>query len=227
MQPYWFPYIGYWQLISMVDEFVLLDDVNYIKKGWINRNRICLDGKEKYIVKPMIKASQNKKINELEFVNDIKIVEQLSKTLNYAYRKRSRWSDVSGVIENIITCPESKVSDYLENEIRSICHYLGINTKISKSSFYRSQIHEKGQDGILSLCKMLDCDVYINAIGGKKLYNKELFKQSNICLHFINTDYDALSKINKEIHWDYSILEVLAGNSIEDVQKALVCANLE
>ena len=227
MQPYWFPYIGYWQLINMVDEFVLLDDVNYIKKGWINRNRIWLEGKEKYIVKPIKKASQNKIINELEFVNDRKIPEHLSRTLQYAYRKSRKWQEMSDMVYSVLSYPASNVADYLENEIRSMCDYMGIDTKISRASIYRSKIHEKGQDGILSLCKMLNYDVYINPIGGKKLYDKEVFNQSNIHLHFMNTDYNELKKINAVTRWDYSILEVLAGNDIEEVKKALLCAYLE
>lgn len=227
MQPYLFPYIGYWQLINMVDEFILLDDVNYIKRGWINRNRISLDGKEKFIVKPILKVSQNKKINELEFLQDDKIANNLSATLKYAYRKSDEWQAVSAVIDEILYYPEQKVNEFLENEIRRICQLLDIKTKISRASSYRPYIHTKGQDGILSLCKILGCDVYINPIGGKKLYEKEAFRQSNIQLYFINTDFDQLLKINESTRWDYSILEIFAENNIEAIKKALLCANLE
>ena len=72
MQPYFFPYIGYFQLINAVDKFIILDDVNYIKKGWINRNRILLNGKDYLFTIPCEKISQNKLINEVEVIKDEK-----------------------------------------------------------------------------------------------------------------------------------------------------------
>ena len=99
MQPYFFPYLGYWQLMNIVDKFVIYDDVNYIKRGWINRNRILVEGKPFYIHVPVMKASQNKIINEMEVFVDSSLRKKELKTIELAYKKAPFFDSVYPLIK--------------------------------------------------------------------------------------------------------------------------------
>ena len=223
MQPYFLPYIGYFQLISAVDEFVILDDVNFIKGGWINRNRILLDGKEKYITKPVNGASQNKKINELRFVDNPEERINMMRTISYAFRHSCYFPSFEPLIRDIILDPHLSLPEYLEYSISNVCNMLGIDTKISRSSSFRGSVHSCGQAGIIELCKLRGCDNYFNAIGGLKIYDKTAFNDSNIELRFLKTDYERMEKISTSEHLDYSILEIMADHNENTIKQLLSC----
>ncbi len=223
MQPYFFPYIGYFQLMAVVDEFIILDDVNYIKRGWINRNRILLDGKEKYITKPIRGASQNKLIKDLQFVDDAVYSENMLRTISYAFRKSAFYLESEELIRDIILNPELKVVDYLEYSLTRLSEKLGINVKISRASAYRNMIHSSGQEGIIELCKILGCESYFNAIGGKKLYDNGSFLSEGIKLNFVKTNFEKMKAISKSGFLEYSILEMMADHEIEVVKDLLTC----
>lgn len=113
MQPYFFPYLGYWQLMNIVDKFVIYDDVNYIKRGWINRNRILVEGKPFYIHVPVVKASQNKIINEMEVFVDSSLRKKELKTIELAYKKAPFFDSVYPLIKDIINTEQNRLSEYL------------------------------------------------------------------------------------------------------------------
>ena len=161
MQPYLFPYLGYYQLIKAVDTFVIYDDVNFIKQGWINRNRILLNGSE-FMFNIILKgASSFKKINEIEISgNNHKLIA----TIEQAYRKAPYFTEVYPVITNILLNKETNLAKYLTDSILAIIGYLGINV----SFFVSSEIHKdalmKGDDKVIYICKQLKATHYINAI---------------------------------------------------------------
>lgn len=222
MQPYFFPYIGYWQLINCVDKYVIADDVNYIKNGWINRNRILIQKNPAYIKLPLVGASQNKLINEIEVSDDIQLFEKDLKTIYCSYKKAPYFKDVYPLIEDIMLYKESNLAKYLENSIRKICKYLDIETEIIISSELNKNCNLKCQDKVIDICKILNGDEYINAIGGQKLYSKEDFMSNGIKLEFLNTDeiyYNQFS--DGMIEHNLSIIDVMMFNSKEDVKKML------
>lgn len=226
MQPYFFPYIGYWQLMDAVDIFVILDDVNYIRNGWIHKNRISLDDREHYLINPVRGASQNKKINKLEFVCDPRYYADMLRTLDYAYRDAAYYPQIREMIREIILFPGPNVAQYLQNQLRCLSRALGISTELYTSSSFRGDVHEKGQRGIIELCRYLDADIYINPIGGRTLYDKESFQEAGIDLMFLEAALETIKTRYQCKHPDYSILDLMARYSVAEINEMLLCRNL-
>ena len=183
-QPYFFPWIGFWQELYAVDKFVIYDDVNYIKRGWINRNRILFNREPRYFNLILSEASQNKLINEISIISTEKEIHRNCCILHDAYRKAPYYKDVYPIIEEILRCGEDNLACYLLIQIKTICDYLGINTELLMSSEIKKDNSLKAQDKILEICKILGADSYIDSMGATELYSKEVFKSNNINLFF-------------------------------------------
>jgi len=175
MQPYFVPYIGYWQLINAVDVYVVFDDVNYIKRGWINRNRILVGKEPQYINLQMSAVSQNKFINEIELLNDNEYVEKLFRTVELNYKKAPFFRETMDLLTKIFSSKESNLARFLFEQISIICSYLDIETKLIMSSQMEKNNDLKGEEKILDICQRLGAEEYYNAIGGQQLYSKENF----------------------------------------------------
>jgi hypothetical protein len=212
MQPYILPYIGYFQLINAVDKFVLFDDVNYIKKGWINRNRILLNNKEYLFTLPLEKVSQNKKINEINLLSDMGWKAKLLKTFKMAYKKAPMFETVYPLIADIISFDEFNLSIYLGNSINKICEYLNIKSCIVNSSVSYNTAEYKGQDKIIKICRQEKATEYINPAGGMNIYKYARFEEENIKLYFLKSN----PIIYKQFDMDYisglSIMDILMFN---------------
>lgn len=221
MQPYFLPYIGYWQLLNAVDRYVLYDDVHYINRGWINRNRILINGAPSYLTIPLHGASQNKKICEIQVGIDDKYRTKNLRMVELAYKKAPWFEQVFPLYENILQNPEQNLAAYLEYSIRKVCSYLKIETEILLSSSLPKDPALKGQDKILDLCRQLDATDYINAIGGRALYDPAAFAANGIRLHFLQTGDVKYPQFGMEFCPSLSILDVMMFNSPEDVQRYL------
>ena len=222
MQPYFFPYIGYWQLINAVDKYVIYDDVNFKKGGWINRNRILINGEAKFINLKMKGASQNKLINEIEAANDEDYNRRLITTIDKCYKKAPYFNEVFPIIREIINCDEKNLANNLEYSIRRISKYLSINTEIIISSNISKNNALKAQDKIIEICRILGGSEYYNAVGGKKLYSYEKFLESGIELKFLNTDQIEYKQFNNDFIGNLSIIDVMMFNSKGDINDKLV-----
>jgi len=221
MQPYFFPYIGYWQLINVADKYVIYDDVNFIKGGWINRNRILMNGEAKMINLRMNGASPNKLINEVEVVDDIVYNKKLLKTIENCYKKAPYFKDAFPIVEKIINSEEKNLAKYLEFSIRQICEYIPIDTEIIVSSTINKNNDLKGEDKILNICKILGVDEYYNAIGGQELYLYENFLLNGIKLKFLKTSNIEYKQFKNEFVPNLSIIDAMMFNSVEDIKKML------
>lgn len=184
MQPYFLPYIGYWQLLNIVDVFVIYDDVNYIKRGWINRNRLLENGNAAYFNVFVKDSSQNRHINEMERFHTDKMESRLLKRIFFCYRKAPYFQEIYPIIQAIISDDEENLSAYLLKSIKFVAEYLDIKTSIIKSSDLDKNVLLKGQEKILDICKKLRAEIYYNPIGGKTLYDKQKFEKENIKLFF-------------------------------------------
>ncbi|WP_245395277.1 WbqC family protein [methane-oxidizing endosymbiont of Gigantopelta aegis] len=185
MQPYFFPYIGYFQLIYAVDTFVVYDDVNYINRGWINRNNLLAKDKPELVTLQLMGASQNKLINEIHVGhNRLKLLKNISQK----YSKAPCFQRVFPVIEDIMCYQEDNLSLFLDYSLRAVCDYLSIHPKWMLSSYIEKDNALKGQNKILSICKSLHATHYINPPGGRHLYDHELFEEQGIKLSFIETE---------------------------------------
>lgn len=220
MQPYIFPYIGYFQLINAVDKFVILDDVNFIMRGWINRNRILVNGAEHLFSIPLIKASQNKMIYECELAGG-NWKEKLLKTIELSYKKAPFYNVSFEAIATILGSNEVNLSRWLSFQIKVLCNYFNIKTEIVDSSRIYSNQHLKAQIKILDICKQERADYYYNAIGGRELYEFDDFKNNNIGLRFLNTQSLQYPQFNNEFIPFLSIIDVMMFNDNTDIQKLL------
>ena len=221
MQPYFFPYIGYFQLIANSDVFVIYDDVNFIKKGWINRNSILVNNTSYLFSMPLQNVSQNKLINEI-FISDLdKWKMDLLKTISSSYKKAPFYQDVYPLIEKIISFDELNLAIYIQNSIQNLCAYLNINTKLIMSSEIVKNNGLKGENKIIDICLQLGATQYVNAIGGFELYTKENFRVKNIDLKFIKSENIIYQQFKNEFKPWLSIIDVLMFNNVHDVKQIL------
>jgi hypothetical protein len=221
MQPYFFPYIGYWQLINAVEKYVICDDVNFIKGGWVNRNKILINGKGKLINLRMHNASQNKFINQVEVLGNPVYNKELLKTLEICYKKAPHYEDVFPVIESIIKLDERNLARYLEFSIRRVCEYLSIGPDFIVSSTITKNCNLRRQDKVIEICKIIGADEYINAIGGQALYFPEDFAAQGIQLKFLKTGEIRYQQFKNKFVKNLSIIDVMMFNSIKEVKKML------
>ncbi len=221
MQPYFLPYIGYFQLINAVDKFIIYDEVNYINRGWINRNQILINGKESYITVPLKKASQNKLINELFISKDIQWQKKIMRTVEQAYKKAPFFSDVYLFLKDIVETDNTTIAELNFRSIAALCKYLSIDTIIQPSSSIYENKNLRGQNRILDICLKEGADTYINPIGGIELYDPNYFKNAGVEINFIKSNPITYNQLGKEfIPW-LSILDVLMFNDRAKVKTYL------
>lgn len=221
MQPYFVPYIAYWQLINAVDKFVVYDDVNYIKGGWINRNRILVHGEPTYFNVQLRKASPNKKINTIEVEqSDVLVRKNLTK-IELAYSKAPYFDVFFPVIEAVLKCNEKTISRYNAFSLQMISKYLNIDTEFIFSSQLCPNYMLQGEDRVIDICKKLGATDYYNSIGGQLLYSYDNFKVNNIDLHFIKTNEIKYQQFNYEFQNNLSIVDICMFVSKERVREFL------
>lgn len=223
MQPYIFPYIGYWQLINAVDNFVLLDDVNFIMRGWINRNNILLNGRKHLFSLPLKKPSQNKLISETKLNFDDKTRDTLLKTIALAYKKAPCFDKGFPIVENILYNSETDLTKFILNSFERISQYLEIKTNFLISSQIDKDNTLKAEDRIIEICKQLKTDIYINPPGGKALYNKANFNKNKMNLRFISTNSENIiyDQFDSEFIANLSFLDIIMFNNKEKIKSFL------
>jgi hypothetical protein len=221
MQPYFLPYIGYFQLLSAVDKFVVLDDVSYINRGWVNRNRLLLNGVPHTFTVPLAGASQNRRICDIELVGEQNWRGKLMRTIQQAYGRAPQYARVAKFVECIVNFRSIGLDEFLLNSIREIVSFLSLEVEIvSTSRIYKNE-HLKAQERILDICQLEQADVYINPIGGVDLYNMTSFKTKGIQLQFLSSRPVNYSQGNGQyVPW-LSILDVLMFNSPQVVRQLL------
>ena len=218
MQPYFFPYLGYFQLLNAVDTFVFFDNVNFIKKGFINRNRILLNGVAHSINLPINKISQNRHINEHTRKPQ---TESLVKTIQHAYSKAPFFEQVMPLLKACINTDEVNLAKYLAFQIEKICNYLEINCKLLYASELDLTYQGSGQEKILAIAEQLKATGYINPEGGKALYQKAQFANANIALEFLHSQNTQYPQFGQTFIEYLSIVDVLMFNSRTDIKSLL------
>ena len=228
MQPYLFPYIGYFQLVKVVDKFIFYDDVQFIKGGLINRNYILERGRKKHLITLNLNnSSSNKKINEINVINNSK---KILKTIKYNYTKAPYFKQTFPIIENVLEYASLKtvISEIASLSVRSIAEYLNIKTVFMKSSDVFSGTLSLGRvKRLIEICKMENAEMYANPIGGKELYKKESFNKEGINLFFLRTKDIKYRQFNKQFIPNLSIIDVIMFNSPEKVTALLEEFTLE
>ncbi len=221
MQPYFLPYIGYFKLIKEADTFVVYDDVNFIKKGWINRNNILVNEQQFLFTIPLQYVSQNKLINEIEIDENSEWKKGLLKTINHAYSKAPFFKEVYPLIKKIIEFQETNIAKFILYSLEQVCCFLEIKTNIIISSDIKKINILKGQEKIIDICQKLGATYYLNASGGKSLYDENQFLNGNIFLKFIEPPQITYPQFKNTFIPYLSIIDVLMFNSLESIQDFL------
>jgi hypothetical protein len=217
MQPYFFPYLGYFQLIQAVDTFVIYDDVQYIKGGWINRNYILGQGQKQRFGLPVEKASPNKRIHELSlYTKDNKLLKSIA--LHYA--KAPFYKDVYPLVEEVLAYPDRNLARFLNHSLKKVCAYLGLEREWQVASLLGKKSGQSGQARVLDICTQLGAEEYINLPGGMHLYTAADFIAQGIELCFLKPCIAPYPQYRHPFVPDLSIIDVLMFNSKEQ------CANL-
>jgi hypothetical protein len=227
IQPYIFPYLGYFQLIQAVNTFVFYDDVNFIKRGWINRNQLLVNNSAHLFSIPLKNASQNKLINEVELAIDDKWMNNFYATLEQNYKKAPYYKDTLNLIQQVFSTNSKTISDLSISSIITISKHIGITTVFKKSSIsYSSSKGMEKSNRLIEITKRSNAKIYINPSGGKELYQKNYFKKQNIELSFIENKLSNYPQFNSDFIAGLSIIDVLMFNSKSEIIEQLNSYNL-
>ena len=223
MQPYFFPYLGYWQLMNAVDRYVIYEDVNYIKGGRVNRNAILTNGEAHNFNLPLVGASPNKHINEVQVNNNPYEQQKLLRTLEMCYKKAPYYQDVLPLLKDILTQETDNLGQYLVYQIKHVAAFLGMGTEFIVSSEMEKDCSLKSHDKVISICKLLGATEYFNSITGVPLYepHRELFEAAHIELRFPKMRKVEYKQYKNEFVPNLSIIDVMMFNSQEECRSLL------
>lgn len=183
MQPYFLPYIGYFQLINAVDAFVVYDNIKYTKKGWINRNRFLRNGEAVSFAVPLKKDSDFLDVRDRVIAPDYQ-PKKLANQFAEAYRKAPFFQETFSLLEEVLNEPNANLFGYIFNSLRRLCAYLNIQTELRISSGLPLDHSLMGEARVIDICRHLRAETYINAIGGVELYQASNFSAQGIQLRF-------------------------------------------
>jgi hypothetical protein len=213
MQPYFFPYIGYWQLLHAVDRFVIYDDVNYIKGGWVNRNRILINDKPAYMTVPLHQASPFKRICDTNLQASPVWRDKMMKMIEMTYRRAPFFQDIFPVVEKLIRFESDNLSDYLVNQLQTLAALFGITAQFVLTSRCYENNNLAGQNRVLDICKKEGAATYINPRGGTDLYDRAVFEERGVELKFIMPFSIAYEQFGAtHVPW-LSIIDIMMFNS--------------
>lgn len=221
MQPYLLPYLGYFQMMNAVDRFVILDDVNFIKKGYIHRNNLLSQGKPQRFTLPVADMSQNKLILDCYFAQDERERKKILGSIRQAYQKAPQFERVFPMVEDMLSFQNLQVPALIYHSFQLISEYLEMETEILFSSRLEKDNTLTGQNRILEICKVLQADTYINAIGGQELYEKAVFEKEGIDLRFIQMEELSYPQFTGDFVPYLSILDGMMFCSVEEMKQLL------
>lgn len=212
MQPYLFPYIGYFQLLAAVDRFIFYDDVSYIKGGWINRNRLLLSGQVSWFTLPLSGASPHSKINEVHVQPNGTWRRKLLASVRQSYGKAPYFGSAYALLEGIVLSEESSLSALARESVMAVAGHLGLDTEFAVSTGRYDNENLRGSDRILDICRQERAVEYHNLPGGTALYSARQFASAGVDLHFVQPRLGEYSQLAAPFKPGLSILDVLMFN---------------
>jgi hypothetical protein len=221
MQPYFLPYLGYFQLIAACDTFVVYDNIEYTKKGWINRNRLLRDGEAVTFSLPLKGASDTLAVCDRELAADFG-PEKLLNQFRGAYSKAPFFQSTFALLERIVRHSDWNLFRYLQNSLDLLCEYLEIKTKRLVSSAVPIDHSLRKQEKVIAFCQCLGASAYVNPIGGVELYSQADFEAEGITLKFLRMKATEYAQYDAAFVPGLSIIDVLMFNPIETVRDSLV-----
>ncbi len=232
MQPYFFPYLGYYQGIYAADKYILYDNLAFIKDGWMNKNRfLVVNGEPNYFIVEVKKRSSFKKISDIELVDNNSWRKKILNLILYNYKRRPFFDEIYPIVERVINAKVELLTELNSNSIIEVCNYLDIKTEINTNTSKYFQLEKKLSNDeidisvrfpsirlnnpdkkiirVLEICRLEGAEIFINAIGGQKLYDKEEFERNNIKLLFVQTNQYSYEQSTKVFYPQLSIIDVL------------------
>ena len=220
MQPYFLPYIGYFQLINSVDLFIVYDNIKYTKKGWINRNRMLQNDNDVMFSLPLKSDSDFLDIRERELAADFNRDKQLNQ-FKGAYQRAPYFKQTFPLLEQVVQDEEPNLFKFIHHSISRTCEHLGIATEIRVSSDVPIDHDLKNQDKVIALCEAVGANTYVNAIGGMELYSRNEFRERRIELKFIKSKPFEYAQFGKEFVPWLSIIDVMMFNPLDAIRKCI------
>ena len=221
MQPYAFPYLGYFQLLNLVDKFVLLDDVKFIKRGWINRNQILNFTQSKLFTIPVHDVNSSKRICDTKITYEHGFPNKLIRTIYNFYRRAPYFETSWPILEEILRFENNDLATFIRNSLDVLVDYLNIDTQIITTSSQYNNMELKGEERIIDICKKENAAEYINPEGGKLLYKNDNFEMQGIKLLFLEHLPNPYKQFGEVFVPNLSIIDVLMFNSQSDIGKLL------
>lgn len=220
MQPYFLPYLGYFQLMAAADVFVVYDNIKYTKKGWINRNRFLRGGGDVTFTVSLKAGSDHLDIVEREVAPTFER-DRLLQQFRGAYLRAPYFAETFSLLERVVRCPEENLFRYVLHSLREVCAHLGLQTPIQVSSDVPADQSLRAQDRVLAICAALGATTYLNPPGGRDLYDAPSFAARGIALEFLTPSLDPYPQFDGPFVPALSIVDVLMFNSQSDVRDAL------
>ena len=226
MQPYFLPYIGYFQLVAAVDYFIVYDNIKYTKKGWINRNRMLLNGKDDMFSLPLKSDSDHLDICQRELAASFDRGKLLNRFVG-AYRRAPYFRITYPLLEEIVQYEDPNLFRFLHHSLVKTCQHLGIQTKIeTSSSISVDHVNLRSQDKVIALCETVGASTYVNTIGGRELYSTDIFQDRGISLKFIQSKSFQYEQFGNDFVPWLSIIDVMMFNELVTVKDKIAANNV-
>ena len=226
MQPYFFPYLGYFSLINETDKWIVFDTVQYIEHGWVNRNRIIHATKPEstYITIPLQMHSQKTCIKDITISQNEQYIEKILGQIKTSYKRRAPYfKEIYGLVENCLDAEKNSLVDLNVYSLRKVCDYLSIDFDyqiFSKMDLAIKPVNDAGE-WALNISEAMNADEYINPPGGKGLFDGEKFAKANIKLKFIENNLPTYNQKKSAFISGLSILDVMMFNSPEETVRMI------
>ena len=223
MQPYLFPYIGYFNLLSCCSEFILYDDVNYIKQGWINRNRILSANGEITFSVPLSNQSSNSLINEVKVLNFERFKKKFEIKIEQCYAKSKYFESGMIYVDEVLGSNFSSIGELASNSIKVAVKKLGINCVLYNSSKDFPNTKGMGRSQrLISMANDTRCSSYVNTMSGSFLYNRECFLNHGVELKFLKPKILPYKQFNsKEFVAGLSVIDMMMNLSVDEIRAHL------
>ena len=225
MQPYFFPYIGYFQLMKAVDIFVFYDDAQYMKGGWVNRNRLLVDGKPHWFTVPIEKAAHVLPINKRTYAADEKVRARLLKSVKGIYARAPFFEDTYRLVEDAFGIASENVAEFNVGSLIRCADKIGIEAEFVASSSL-GESAAGGQERVLDICRRIGATVYVNPIGGRSLYDGAAFANEGIQLEFLRPRLDPYVQFGNEFCPGLSIIDMAMFTGFEGIAERLMDGDL-
>lgn len=228
MQPYLFPYLGYFQLLACVDKFVVYDDVAFIKQGWIHRNRILLRGKPHLFTVPVAHGSSFRSIRDTMIAANEwpRWRKRALDTIAQAYARAPHFERTYHLVERTLTLESNSIAELARSSVENVKLMLGLNAELRNSSTMYDNAVLKGQARVLDICRRENAREYVNPVCGRPLYSREAFVQQGLELRFLQAELHPYPQGSGPFVPGLSVIDALMFNGRDELLALLARSRL-